>query len=203
MGLARLKSALNKLRGVADLPEIPAAPFAGVPQHKLEQFAQESAAACSELCRNAILQNMASVGIKSAGLTAAINRGDAYFWTKRGVLRFRLAGGFNPYPERTKQGGVWMVAAAQDAGRVVGIPAQAARAKRTIKKGLANAKTFGKVGQVHNGRVVSREAINAAGVSVVPAKPFWEFNAGQAAAIRAMFRKHFTDLVARYHGRPT
>ena len=198
MAFARLKGAVNRLRGVADISDIQDLPYAGVPREKLEEFAKMAAASTSSLCRSAIRANMARAGINSNGLSVAIENGEAYFWAKRGLVRFRLPGDFNPYPKRTKQGGVWMIAAAQDAGRVLGIQAQAARAKRTIKAGLATAKTFGAVRQVHNGRTVTREALKAGGITVVPGKKFWEFNAGQATAIKATFLKNFNGLVARY-----
>jgi hypothetical protein len=181
-----------------DIEDINVTRYDGIPRAKLEEFAKTAAEATSTLCRNAIKANMARVGIDSNGLSVAIENGVAYFWAKRGVVRFRLPGDFNPYPKRSKQGGVWMIAAAQDAGRVIGIKAQAARAKRTIKAGLATAKTFGAVRQVHNGLPITREALKAGGITVVPGKKFWEFNAGQAAAIKATFLKNFNGLVARY-----
>ena len=198
VAFARLKGAVNRLRGVVDISDINITQYDGIPREKLEEFAKIAAESTSTLCRKAIKANMARVGIDSNGLSVAIENGEAYFWAKRGLVRFRLPGDFNPYPKRTEQGGVWMIAAAQDAGRVMGIKAQAARAKRRIKAGLATAKTYGAVRQVHNGLPITRKSIDAAGIKVVPGKKFWEFNAGQAAAIRAAFLKNFNGLVASY-----
>jgi hypothetical protein len=195
----RLKSSIQKLRGRGEIEytESTNTMMGGLDRTTLEAIAQQAAKDCSPMCRAFIKGNMAAKGINSKGIAEAIDRGVAYYNTKKGTVRFRLNSSYNPYPSASGKdnGGVWMVAASQDAGRVIGIKAKAHKAKRRIKAGLADEKTFRAVRQVHNGRVITREAISAAGIKIVPPKEFFEFTAGQDAAIRAKFRKSFAERV--------
>lgn len=197
----RLRGAFGTLRGVSDIQaQVETPELAKVPRAAMERFVQTAALSCTHLCRRMILGNMAAAGINSDGLTTAINQGEAVYWAKRGVVRFRLSATINPYGKRP--GGVWMVAAAQDAGRVAGLKGiSAQRAKKRIKAGVADAKTTRAVRQVHNGRVVTRAALDLSGLAVVPGKNFFEFSAGQSAQIAQHFRKNLNGLIKKHgHG---
>lgn len=200
----RFRGAVGKLRGVADIQSAVETPaLMQIPREIMDQLAQKAALSCTWMCRQMILGNMANAGIKSKGLTLAINAGLAVYHGGRGLVRFRLSKEVNPYPKAQSPagdiGGVWMIAASQDAGRVAGLKGiQAARAKRRIKAGLGDQKTTRAVRQIHNGTPVERAAINLSSVTVVPGKNFFRFSAGQAAQIKAHFRKNLDGLVAKY-----
>lgn len=209
----RLKASYTRLRlrGVADPGKIlDDARVINASKGDLNAIAQEAAASCNELCRSAIKANMAAAGINSTNLVAAVGRGYTIFWDKRGLIRFRMPAGEKNWEHKvgnktyidTREDGPYIVQASLDAGWVVGLGTGKARAKRSIKAGVAGNKTTRAVSQKHfkgEWTTYTRKEINLGAVTVHRGRFFWQFNASQEAAIVAQFRKKFFEL-ARERG---
>jgi len=182
-----------------------------IPRERMLEFAKAAARACTSLCRRFIIANMQARGIRrrKGALVSAINASRAYLNEKRGIVRFRLRPGL-VRPKDKRPEAVYVQAASIDAGAVLASSQIGARAKRSIKKGVASAKTLRPVTQYHGGgiarggkmknpkaRIITRQAIALGSVGVIPARPFFRFTSAQEAAIRAAFRDALSKLVAK------
>lgn len=217
----RLRGAVARLRGTADVSStINDASALAVPKSELEAIGTMAAKSCTWLCRKFIIENMASAGLKSENLTAAVNKAVAHLSSSSGAVRLAMPreekgwrhtvtrkGGKKYTYQDTRKEGPYVMQAALDAGAVYGLGAKAARAKRSIKSGLFGKKTTRAVKQTHmvegEWKTFERKAIDLGSVTVRPGMNFWRFSAAQVAEINKLFRKNFFGLVKKHYPNAT